>query len=63
MSIPDNFRGKVEFRIWDAVGVLLSDINPQREETELLINAGTLFKVIWRQTLGDQEIIELQQIK
>lgn len=65
-SVPDNFVGNVEFRIWDAKGALLKNLNPtaddNEDEGELLINAGTLFKVVYRDKEGEMTIIELQQL-
>lgn len=60
---PDHFSSPVMFRIWDAEGALLEDINPEREEQELTINAGTLFHVMRVvQDLDGFSVIELQQI-
>lgn len=64
-GVPDNFIGNVEFRIWDAQGAMLRDINPFREEDELLIQAGTLFKVTWRgpdERSPERTVVEMQQI-
>lgn len=61
-GIPDNFKGNTEFRIFDARGAKLGDVSEQREENELLINAGTLFKVTAVDTQDGRTVIDMRQI-